>query len=598
MKAPRIARAIAVAAVGALAVAGLSAVAAPAGAATRTLVRFVTSNAPTSINAGTQDTNLTVNNDISYLVSTGFQYYNNKPELVKNTKFGTFKVLKQSPFTVQYTINKGLTWSDGTPIDAADLMLTYVHASGQFNDDATKTLWDSASAGGVLSDASKTPKISADGQSLTLVYDKFNSSWELGLDVSSLPAHGLVRLAYPTDSPAVAKARFLQAVQEKDFKVLKKLADKWNTAYNILDTKGVDSSTNPNLLITSGAYKIKSAVANQSVTLVRNDKYKSGPIPTIKTIQVKVVEDSTAAAQALANGEIDLLEGQATADSVAALKKQAGTAVYGYGTAIYEHIDIKFNGPAWKGMPAAKAADLRKAFLLTVPREDIVNNLVKPVSSKAVVMNSFTTFPSEPGYAKIVANNGSKAYTGAIASRIAEAQKIMTKYGYSATNKLELKLLFGRPGNERREAEAKLMIASAAKAYIDLTGSANAKWSSALDAASHDVQFFAWAKTSTAVASPRETYGWNLDTDEALGGNYTAYKSVAASKALDKLTGKLDAAGVQDAYLAAEKELYKDAYGLLLFQHPGVAAATKALKNVKPGPLSPSIVWNYWEWKF
>jgi peptide/nickel transport system substrate-binding protein len=50
--------------------------------------------------------------------------------------------------------------------------------------------------------------------------------------------------------------------------------------------------------------------------------------------------------------------------------------------------------------------------------------------------------------------------------------------------------------------------------------------------------------------------------------------------------------------LIVEKELMKDAVSLPIFQHPGVTAVNKKLQNVKPNPLSPTLVWNYWEWKY
>jgi peptide/nickel transport system substrate-binding protein len=49
---------------------------------------------------------------------------------------------------------------------------------------------------------------------------------------------------------------------------------------------------------------------------------------------------------------------------------------------------------------------------------------------------------------------------------------------------------------------------------------------------------------------------------------------------------------------AAEKLLADDAVSLPIFQHPAVTAYNSALKNVKPAPLTPNIVWNYWEWKY
>ncbi len=89
----------------------------------------------------------------------------------------------------------------------------------------------------------------------------------------------------------------------------------WSEAYNITD---INDSTNPLLLVGNGGYKIKSAVTGQSVTLVLNPKHvtnPSGPKTNgVKTIIFRVVGDGTAAAQALRNQEIDLYDGQPTAE--------------------------------------------------------------------------------------------------------------------------------------------------------------------------------------------------------------------------------------------------------------------------------------------
>ncbi len=70
MKLTRTSRAsIAVAAVAGLASVGLVA---PSEAATRSTVVIVTSNAVTSLNPSTPDTNLTINNDVAYLTGMGF----------------------------------------------------------------------------------------------------------------------------------------------------------------------------------------------------------------------------------------------------------------------------------------------------------------------------------------------------------------------------------------------------------------------------------------------------------------------------------------------------------------------------------------------
>ena len=110
-------------------------VAAPAVAATRTTVVIVASNALTSLNPGTPDTNLVTNSDVAYLSGSGFTYYDDKKTLVRNTTFGSFKVVKNtnSDFRVQYTVNPGRLWSDGTPISGEDLLLSHILLSSDYS---------------------------------------------------------------------------------------------------------------------------------------------------------------------------------------------------------------------------------------------------------------------------------------------------------------------------------------------------------------------------------------------------------------------------------------------------------------------------------
>jgi peptide/nickel transport system substrate-binding protein len=55
---------------------------------------------------------------------------------------------------------------------------------------------------------------------------------------------------------------------------------------------------------------------------------------------------------------------------------------------------------------------------------------------------------------------------------------------------------------------------------------------------------------------------------------------------------------LQAKYIAADRALFADAVTLPVFAHPGIYAANKNLKGVKPAPLSPNLTWNYWEWSY
>ncbi|QAY70315.1 hypothetical protein [Xylanimonas protaetiae] len=46
-----------------------------------------------------------------------------------------------------------------------------------------------------------------------------------------------------------------------------------------------------------------------------------------------------------------------------------------------------------------------------------------------------------------------------------------------------------------------------------------------------------------------------------------------------------------------ESHLFNDGFGLPIFQHPGVVAHTDRVQNVSTITLSPTILWNFWEWE-
>ena len=104
----------------------------PANAAKRTTIAIVTSNELSGLNSSVNGYNLTINGDVEYLSCNGFLYYDDKKVLKRNTALGSYKIVSQKPFKVQYTLNKGRVWSDGTPITGVDLLLSHVLTSNTY----------------------------------------------------------------------------------------------------------------------------------------------------------------------------------------------------------------------------------------------------------------------------------------------------------------------------------------------------------------------------------------------------------------------------------------------------------------------------------
>ena len=614
MKLNRLARvAIATAATAGLAFGLIS----PANAAAKTTVQIVQSNALTGLNPSVSQMNLTFNTDVAYLSGIGFTYYNNKATLVDNTEFGTYKIVSKKPFKVEYTVNKGRVWSDGTPINGVDLLLTHVVSDGSYsriaglgdpNDAAVAPKFDSLGYGALYEEhVVGLPILSPDKMSITVEYDAQVPDWRL-LAPGATPVHTLVLMAEGKTALGTAKEnlaakdRFLKAFDTYNTATLGKIGTIWSKDYNI---NTVNADTNPLLLVGNGPFMVKSAVANGSVIMVRNPKYNSGPkVKSLERVVFKVIGDGTAAAQALKNGEVDIYAGQPTADAVAQLKAMApAVKVIGGDQAVYEHIDLRV-GPAYgttapytgpfAGM-SQQAKDLRTAFLLAYPREEIIEKIVKPINAKSELMNSLMVFNAEPSYKAITAKSGVSKFTaGTQASRTAAALALVKKYYPSAaagSGSVKIKLLFGQPSNARRVAEAALLKAEAAKAGFDVDVTPTSGWSSYGKDPKFDVAFFAWVKSAAFQSG-------NVGTYETQA-NWQGY----SNPVIDKIYKELGAspktpAEIADAFTKVDAELIKDAVTLPIFQHPSANGVNAKLQGVAPSPFSPNLVWNLWDWYF
>ena len=149
-----------------------------------------------SFNTNTNRGNATANNNPVWLMKggaagDGFIYYDQDLNLINNDQFGTCTLDSLDPLTITYTINDGVTWSDGTPVDAADLLLEWAAESGVFNDANT-----------VVTDTGVTAQADADGAPIVVGPDgaEIDSSTEAGLRDGVRRRRRAARRATPTRS--------------------------------------------------------------------------------------------------------------------------------------------------------------------------------------------------------------------------------------------------------------------------------------------------------------------------------------------------------------------------------------------------------------
>ena len=587
----------------------------PGNAVTGPTLTLQVYNGLTSLNADTLDANQPTNAQVSHLRRSGFFYIGQHGELIPNTTFGTATILSEKPFKVRYSINKGRVWSDGVPITAADLLVHHISCSSKYaaianlagpNPSSSDADFKSTCYGGIYDQrVLATPTVSSDKLSITVEYDKFFPEWAQ-VSPMPFPAHTLVLLYEgKTALPDLTKADALKGVFEKavgsyDRTSLLAYAKLWSYFYNLTD---ISASTNPLLLVSNGGYIVESAVANQSVSLVYNEKYNSGPqVQGIARINFRVIADGNAAAQALANREIDILEAVPTADGVSSLRNLSNVRIYSYSSGPYEHLDLrvsaaKFGGEPYSGVFAGnstRAQDLRRAFLLAFPRDQIVEKLITPINPQAKPLNSLFYRSGESNYSDVVAKNGISAFTqGSQSVREAQALDLVKKYFPSASDtnpQVKVNLLWGTPTNSRRLALMALAKASLARAGFDLSAPGLSAWSTQLRSSNYDAAIFAWARADGSTER-------NLDYYSTEGGsNNMGYSDASLDYSLSMIrnTNLADNSRL-GTFVEAENQIYKNSWSLPLFEHPAAFAANSSLGNFKPGSSSLRAIWNYWE---
>lgn len=627
MKSKMALRALAALASAALVVTGLSAgFIATAQAATKSTVTILVPAEITSLNTGTKDNNTSYNAIPASLTGMGFTYYDSDPKLVMNTKFGTMKIVKQAAndFQIEYTITPGQKWSDGTPIDAVDLLLSHVVCSETYSKAAglgdpnqevkpafNSNCYNSTYGQNVVGD----PVLSNKNMTLTVKFKKPLPDWEL-LAPGAFPVHSLSLLAdgkkrlAPSATNTLAKRKFLSDFNSKNTVRLKKMGAIWTTGYDI--TK-VDDSTNPLLLISNGGFIVSKFTAGNSMTLVRNPLYSSGPamqtVNPIETVVLKIIKVNTASVQALRNGDIDVyFNTLPTGNDRLSLEAMPNVNVVSKSGGNYSHLDLRtdaaygikqtYTGPfAGNGK---QAQDLRRAFLLAVPRQQLVDTVVKPVNKDAIPANSWLDFPGSTAYKAITEGSGANAIynTGTQAERTAKALELVKKYfpAASADNPL-VKIKFVHANTAVRNALAALIKAEVKKAGFDVETFPQADLFSGTPRhnanAIYDVAMYGFGLTSLAQANGASIYKTD-GGNNVFGWSDKKMDEIMLSLENDVLTPQQIVA----KRTAADKIFIDNSWGLPLYFNPTISAWNKDLKGIDPAPIGNNITWNYWAWSY
>lgn len=542
-------------------------------AASVTVSATVGPNEFISYNGFTPESYSTYNSAIADQLLIGFTYFEPDGSIAKNTDLGDYELVSEDPLTIKYTINDNAVWSDGEPITVADV----VFAWGVQNADikaGDAPLFNSVSQDMGI-DVPTGPEGDIAGKEFTVQFANKNPDWQLATWLLH-PAHVVA------DQAGLTKEELAQAVLDKDAAKLQPAADFWNISDASAWKTAPGTLPDPALVPSSGPYVLSSWEAGQSVTLKANPNYYGELLaPKNSELVIRfIAQDSMV--QALDNEDVDVIAPQPLVDTVAQLEALGDKVqILAGSTMTWEHLDFNFR----EGSLFADDLNLRKAFAMCVPREQIVENLIKPVFPEAAVLNARERFNFQPDYQELV----DAAYDGSYDTVDIEGAKALVEA--AGKTGAEVRIGYSAP-NPRRTDEVALIKDSCDQAGFNIVDAGNEDFfapGGTQERGDYEVALFAWAG-SGQIASGENIYATGKPQ------NYGQYSNPEVDAAWTALKASLDPAVHMEQYKVIEKLLWDDLFGIPVFAHPGVDAASAKIQNVEHTATQSGIVWNAYAW--
>ena len=522
-----------------------------------------------SYNGLQSNTYTTYNSAVADRMFSSFWYFGTDGSIIPNEDFGTYEKTSDDPLTVKYTISDDAKWSDGTPVTAGDFIVHWAANNDTVKAEGSETpLFDSISfeQGKYIPEA---PEGEADGKEFTVTYPEPYADWEI-LISTALPAHIVAKEA------GMSFEELVTAAKEKDVEALTPAAEFWNDGWDFSPGELPDASLVPSM----GPYKFKDGgwQAGQSITLEANPEYWGTP-PATKELVLRFADPKTHV-QALQNGDLDVIEPQATVDTLQQLEGLGDDVNVQTGDQLtWEHVDYNRG----EGSVFADSPELREAFALCLPRQQIVDNLIKPIYADAQVMNLREVFPFQDKYQEVV----DAAYPEEMDQpNIEKAKELVEKSGVSTPT---VRLGY-QAGNQRRTETVALIKSSCDQAGFDVQDTNSPVFfKEVMPAGDYDAALYAWA------GSGQKASGANIYQSDG-AQNQQSYNNPEVDAAWDKLATSLDENEQLEQVKTIEKLLWEDFQAIPLYAHPGLVGHKADVANVRDTAAQSGALWNVEQW--
>ncbi|AIE82638.1 MULTISPECIES: ABC transporter substrate-binding protein [Actinotignum] len=512
----------------------------------------------------------------------GFGYYSANGEWKHGTDLGDYELVSENPLTVKYTYNDEAKYQGGELITCEDAYLDWVSQNpkwimdGQAAAGSDEPLFNHVSSPDTYADGvPEGPQCNAGDRSFTITYAEPNPDWQLVVS-GQLPSHVVAKKI------GMSKKELFEALKNKDFETAKKAAEFWNNWNSPTPGQLPSAEDAPSF----GPYTLKEGgwEAGQYITMVPNPDWW-GEKPGLDELVIRFIPPE-GQVQALANQNVNVIEPQATKDTLDALNGTQGVTVLEGNTMIWEHFDFNFKpGSIFANDKGGLA--LRQAMAYCIPRQQIVDSLIKPLNANAEVLNSREYFPDNPEYKEVVAASYNGEYDKV------DIEKAKAKVAESGIANPVVRIGYNQP-NQRRSDEVALVTSSCAQAGItvqDVGAQGFMAPGGGYESGDFDMVLFAWSGSGQIVS------GANIYKSNG-GQNQTGYNNATVDTEWDKVSSSLDPKVQKEAKKVIEKELWNDLFGIPLFTHPGIAAYTTGMENVERNVTQSGIAWNAEKWSW
>ena len=255
----------------------------------------------------------------------------------------------EEPFTVSCRIREDASWSDGTPITADDFEFTYETIMSPDNAETVLSVTGYENITGFEVVSPTEFRMVFDGP-----YAAYRDLWA-GTTSTILPAHALEGWDFNTD---------------------------WNECICVPETGEP---------IGSGPFLVESFTPDQEVTLVKNDAYWDGEANLDEVVFVPT-PDADAELNALDGDDVQVVYPQETSQLRQRLEAIDGVNLEtGLGLS-WEHLDLLVTAPGLDDLA------VRRAIATALPRQDVVDNVARPVDDDATVQDNSIYVPTQDEY--------------------------------------------------------------------------------------------------------------------------------------------------------------------------------------------------------